>query len=66
MTTDVQTSIRDLVQENRVHRAIYTDPAIFELEMKRIFSARGYSSAMRARSHTQGITRQTRLPDSPS
>jgi phenylpropionate dioxygenase-like ring-hydroxylating dioxygenase large terminal subunit len=38
MTTDVQTGIRDLVQENRVHRAIYTDPAVFELEMKRIFS----------------------------
>ena len=27
----------DLVQEDRVHRLIYTDPAIFEAEMTNIF-----------------------------
>jgi benzoate/toluate 1,2-dioxygenase subunit alpha len=26
-----------LVQEDRVHRSVYTDPALFELEIKRIF-----------------------------
>ena len=30
-------SIADLVREDRVHGSVYTDPAIFELEMKRIF-----------------------------
>src|SRR5471032_1407498 len=28
-----------LVQPGRVHRQIYTDPAIFELELERIFGA---------------------------
>lgn len=30
-------SIAELVREDRVHGSVYTDPAIFELEMKRIF-----------------------------
>jgi len=30
--------IGDLVQERRVHSAVYTDPEIFDLEMERIFS----------------------------
>jgi len=30
-------SIKGLVQPDRVHRAVYTDPALFELEMDRIF-----------------------------
>src|SRR5262245_33666997 len=29
----------ELVQEDRVHRLIYTDPAIFALEMSNIFGA---------------------------
>lgn len=30
-------SIKGLVQPDRVHRAVYTDPALFELEMERLF-----------------------------
>ncbi len=30
-------SIKDLVQSDRVHRTVYTDPVLFELEMDRIF-----------------------------
>lgn len=30
--------IEDLVEEGRVHSAVYTDPEIFELELERIFS----------------------------
>ena len=34
MSTD---SFESLVQPGRVHRRLYTDPTIFELEMERIF-----------------------------
>ena len=33
MTIDLQS----LVQPDRVHKRVYTDPAIFELEMDRVF-----------------------------
>ena len=29
--------IRSLVRKDRVHKRVYSDPAIFELEMERIF-----------------------------
>jgi 2-chlorobenzoate 1,2-dioxygenase len=35
-TPDVR-SIKGLVEADRVHRAVYTDPALFELEMERLF-----------------------------
>jgi phenylpropionate dioxygenase-like ring-hydroxylating dioxygenase large terminal subunit len=31
------TSVSSLAEEGRVHRRVYTDPAIFELELRRIF-----------------------------
>jgi phenylpropionate dioxygenase-like ring-hydroxylating dioxygenase large terminal subunit len=37
MSLDAQ-SLRALVGEGRVHRSLYTDPAIFALEMERIFA----------------------------
>ena len=38
MTTETRTDIGGLIQANRVHRDIYTDPEIFKLEMQRIFA----------------------------
>jgi phenylpropionate dioxygenase-like ring-hydroxylating dioxygenase large terminal subunit len=35
--SEEQRSIEELIQRDRVHRAIYTDPDIFEIEMQRIF-----------------------------
>ncbi|MEY4213389.1 MAG: hypothetical protein RL458_1615, partial [Pseudomonadota bacterium] len=30
-------ALRALVRDNEVHRAVYTDPEIFNLEMSRLF-----------------------------
>ena len=38
MTLYTNEYLRGLVREDRVHRSIYTDPQIFELEMEKIFS----------------------------
>jgi benzoate/toluate 1,2-dioxygenase alpha subunit len=32
-------SLNDLLQSDRVHRSVYTDPALFELEMQHLFGA---------------------------
>jgi len=45
-----------LVEPGRVHRRVYTDPEIFELEMERLFGRAGCSSAMPARSPTRATT----------
>ena len=34
---DVDVDVGKLVEPDRVHRSIYTDPTIFQLEMERIF-----------------------------
>ncbi|SIT40727.1 Rieske (2Fe-2S) domain-containing protein [Paraburkholderia piptadeniae] len=36
-TTDARTTIDDLVQDDRVRAKVYTDEAIFDLEMERVF-----------------------------
>jgi len=38
MTPYDSENLRGLVRDDRVHRSIYTDPQIFELEMEKIFS----------------------------
>src|SRR4051794_8638439 len=38
MAVDVQGSIADLVRDDMVRRRIFTDPAIFDLELERIFN----------------------------
>src|ERR1700686_866348 len=37
MPSDQTEDLAQLVQDGRVHRRLYTDPAIFELEMEKIF-----------------------------
>jgi phenylpropionate dioxygenase-like ring-hydroxylating dioxygenase large terminal subunit len=37
MTAYTSEQLRDMVQTDRVHRAIYVDPEIFEIEMEKIF-----------------------------
>ena len=37
--TDIEDELSRLIAPGRVHRRLYTDPAIFEMEMRRIFDA---------------------------
>src|SRR5260370_11954624 len=37
--TNIDAELARLIAPGRVHRRLYTDPAIFELEMERIFDA---------------------------
>ena len=32
-------TLADLVQQDRVHTSLYTDPALFEQEMDKVFSS---------------------------
>jgi phenylpropionate dioxygenase-like ring-hydroxylating dioxygenase large terminal subunit len=41
--------LSQFIQPGRVHRQIYTDPAIFELELERISASPGFTLAMKAR-----------------
>ena len=38
MGADIGLDVAKAVEPDRVHRSVYTDPAIFELEMERIFN----------------------------
>jgi len=37
--SNIDAELARLIAPGRVHRRLYTDPAIFELEMERIFDA---------------------------
>jgi phenylpropionate dioxygenase-like ring-hydroxylating dioxygenase large terminal subunit len=37
MSAALDIDVGKLVEPDRVHRSVYTDPAIFQLEMERIF-----------------------------
>ena len=41
---------KTLVQDDRIHASLYTDPQVFDDEMERIFRRGWSSSATRARS----------------
>ena len=41
MTNRTAVEVDELVKTDRVHRRLYTDPAIFEAEMQRIATERG-------------------------
>ena len=38
MLHDIRSDLRNAVEPDRVHRSVYADPAVFELEMERIFN----------------------------
>jgi phenylpropionate dioxygenase-like ring-hydroxylating dioxygenase large terminal subunit len=65
MTGYSAAQLRDLVQPGRVHRSLYTDPRIFDLEMERIFERAwiyvGHESEVKA----PGDYRTTRIGRKP-
>jgi phenylpropionate dioxygenase-like ring-hydroxylating dioxygenase large terminal subunit len=63
MAADEQLAM--LVQADRVHRSVYADPAIFELEMERIFGRAWLCSGTRARCQAPGDYFTTRMGRSP-
>ncbi|HSE79462.1 MAG TPA: Rieske 2Fe-2S domain-containing protein [Alphaproteobacteria bacterium] len=38
MLHDIRSDLRKAIEPDRVHRSVYADPAVFELEMERIFN----------------------------
>jgi phenylpropionate dioxygenase-like ring-hydroxylating dioxygenase large terminal subunit len=53
--------LRELVKPDRVHRLVYTDPALFELEMERIFGRAWVYVAHESQLRAQGDFVRTRL-----
>jgi len=60
-----QRAARDAGAADRLHRALYTDPAIFELELERISAARGWCLATRARCARRATTTRRAWAASP-
>jgi phenylpropionate dioxygenase-like ring-hydroxylating dioxygenase large terminal subunit len=56
---------RDLVQRDRVHRCVYTDPRIFDLEMERVFTASWIYVGHESQLPTPGSFLATRIGREP-
>ena len=56
MNTYTRDELTQLIRPDRVHRDIYSDPELFELEMKQIFGRAWLGSAMKARFPSRAIS----------
>ncbi len=56
MTGYTRDHIASLVRPDQVHRDVYEDPALFDLEMDRVSAGRGFMLAMPARCRNRAIS----------
>ena len=65
MGVDIGLDLRKAVEPDRVHRSVYTDPAIFELEMERIFDKVWIYAATRPRCRRSATTTTVQIGRQP-